>query len=357
MKSSSLKNKFPEQRIYGFDLIRFFSVCAIIIFHSYETLIFKDEIPTFLDNSLYSYIQHYARLLTVSGFYIVALSSFLIGFRQNQKWGHLLGLATIGFFLLAWVEADDLKSNYLFEWDIYPFLLTAWTPLFFAKKNVQAIKVMGFIGFVLLSFPFWKFLEFKNNFLQIAFFGSCHNGQGQGWPLFPWIGIVWGFFFLGFFLKRNSQAFFNLKSFSSREKWMWGFLLFPSIFHLGAYYRVPIGPGFSCFVFRRSLTDFWAHMIFLLFAMRISLLENVNLWLKKFDLIQRLSALYWSQHFGICYIAHFFILGIFSIPGYNFYSQHPHLFDMVVVLTFPLTELLCRFCFQLIKLTQAARFK
>ena len=106
--SHSNSQKTHETRIYGFDIIRLFCIWAIIIFHTYETLIFKDEIPQFLNHSLYSFIQHYARVLAVSGFYIVALSSFLIGYRRNQKWGSLLALALFGFFLLQHYHPKQL---------------------------------------------------------------------------------------------------------------------------------------------------------------------------------------------------------------------------------------------------------
>ena len=114
-----------EGRLYGLDLIRTLAFLAILIFHwSWAVWIDPSGPPNPMPTSLGALANTYARAFSFSGFTIVFLSFFLIGYRgssyRKKNWLPVFFLA--GFLLFS--LCTFLKERgFPFTWDIYPLLV------------------------------------------------------------------------------------------------------------------------------------------------------------------------------------------------------------------------------------------
>ncbi len=333
------------RRLHGFDILRIVSMVAILAFHSNETVFFKDAPP--LDSGpLFSFLKMYAKIFAISGFTIAAFSSFLYAIREPaaRVWYRLFMLLAAGIAVLAWLAGEGAYL-FIFEWDIYSYLLFTLAVLFIVRKSPAAIRALGIIGFILLTIPVWDLVplfKFENRLWMQALVGACGTSGGGGWPILPWSGLMWMFYALGreWILNKPLRERLQRKM-RIGEVSMIILVLAGSLPLLGAYRVTPWGPGFGCFVFRQPPLIFWGHFIWVLIFMRISLVADVNEWLSRKRWARWISGLEWSRHFGRCYLLHLLYLGLGSGLA-SAYTEHPWLFDIYVAGNIPVCEMVAR---------------
>lgn len=167
----------------------------------------------------------------------------------------------------------------------------------------------------------------------------CDEEGRGGWALLPWIGLIWFSFGLG---KVCLQYRERLSEIPNRQEYIFicaaVFILAP---YWGAYHKTTIGYNFPCFVHRQNPLNFWSEMFFVFYLMRLSLVNQWNDLLGKNSFIKLLSNLYINKKFGLCYLIHLLILSVASIFRENIQNSL-FLFNLVVILVFPLTEILAR---------------
>ncbi len=332
-----------SKRLHGFDILRIVSMVAILSFHSNETVFYSD-IPPVKDGLLFPFLYVFAPMIGFSGFTVAALSSFLYAIREPaaRVWYRLFALLTVGIAVLAWLAGED-GHTFVFEWDVYSYLLVTLAVIFSVRKSPVAIRALGVVGFVLLLLPLWNLLPvFENRFLKQALVGDCGVLGGGGWPIFPWSGLMWMFYALGREWVLNKPLGERLqRTMGLAETRITIMVLAVTIPFLGGYLEAPWGPGFGCFVFRQPPLIFWGHFIWVLLLMRISLVTAVNEWLSRKRWAGWISRLEWSRHFGRCYLLHLLYLGLGSGFAWE-YIEHPWLFDIYVAGNIPVCELVAR---------------
>ncbi len=340
------------KRILGFDILRIVSMVAILSFHSNETVFYTD-IPPVKDGFFFPLLYVIAPMIGFSGFTVAALSSFLYAIREPaaRVWYRLFALLTGGIAVLAWLAGED-RQAFVFEWDIYSYLLVTLAAIFAVRKSPMAIRTLGVVGFLLLLIPVWDLwpVSVSENRLWIqALVGDCRIKGGGGWPVLPWSGLMWMFYAVGREWVLNTPLRERLQRKVGRgEILITVTVLAASIPFVGAFLVTPWGPGFGCFVFRQSPLIFWGHFIWVLLLMRISLVAGVNEWLAQKRWARWISSLEWSRHFGRCYLLHLLFLGLGS--GFaSAYLEHPWLFDIYVAGNIPVCELVARLIDRILK--------
>ncbi len=279
-----------NQRLWGADVVRFFSFYAILFFHMTYALWARDglnvvpvSIPLF---------ETYARLFAFSGFSVLLVSFFLIGLKRKSQKGPLA--IWILCFAIAW---SALASDYPNIWDIYPFLLVTLGVLYLFKvANVPPLALVA-VGAALTSIPFWRLEEYLHlgSWLESVLWGACREFTLGDWPLLPWVGFPIFAFGLGRWAQQT-----GLKSWLKGEKCLWAIALPGSLFFLGSYFQTPLGDDFSCFVFRRPPIEFWAHQLWILFILRISFLFPMSTsWFAR-RAVNRHFYLVYFLHYPLC---------------------------------------------------------
>lgn len=343
-----MRQKSTEQW-FGLDLIRLVSVFAISVFHANEAIFYTNTSPLPGDGRVYPHLLEVARHLVFSGFTIVAISGFLFGQRNwsLQKWLSLLAILTLGTLTLPLIYSDDLLGSYYWEWDIYAYLIFCLAILLIIRSSSLAVGVLGLLGAIMLIFPAWQYWGFypvSSGSIPIwrqAFTGVCYEQGGGAWPIFPWAGLLWSFYAFGYFYKRSPVIQAKILQITRMEIFLWLFLIGLGAPYWGAYYSVPIGPGFYCFAFRQPPWIFWSHFVIVIFLMRLSLVAAVQAWLARRRGLQWLSRLHWSRHFGLCYLLHLVVLGVASQFSEAIIAR-PWIFDVVVLSLLPVTEAIAR---------------
>lgn len=344
-----------QNRYYGLDVVRFLSMVAIVQFHMLESFFYQDQEMFTRAQSWQVWLHPYSRVLAFSGFTIIALSSFLIGWHvlSTKKWSRLLLLMWAGLFCIASLEAGKGQWFY-FEWDIYPYLLVTFTVIFLLQSYRKLFGVLAVISFVLLFLPVWDWAHSwsLHGLLRDATFGDCTVSGKGGWALIPWAGMAIFFFELGRWCRESN----TIKAFLAKgARWeipVWTVGLLASIPSLGAYYLVPLGPGFSCFVMRKPPIVLWAHLIWIIFFCRLSFLTVANIRLEKNPFVRLISRSYWSRHFGLCYALQFLWLEI-GYPYVPYFEHHPHALDLFFLSIMPATEILARITWFCLKSSEA----
>lgn len=293
-------------RLHLLDVARFLAFYAIVVFHWTYALWAPSgwtEIP--MGGPWIWPLEFYARFFAFSGFAVLFISFFLIGWRKDpaEKLGRLLKVLPV--FALIWLATAGAYSD---SWDIYPFLIVAAAvagAAVFFRFHPLKLLILSVVG---LSIPFWRFESFlpMNHFLRSVMTGSCMTGEvAAEWPLFPWV------FYPLFALALGEWTFTRreqMKQISRRELALWcagGALAFP---FLGAYIHTPLGDAFGCYAFRRPFAEFWSAQWAILLVVRLALLKNVDLWLSRSTAVQWVSASPVSTRFLFVYCAHYPVL-------------------------------------------------
>ncbi len=332
----------PRARWLGLDLLRILSMLAIHIHHFLWHAFYELDDPL-KSHWLWAPIDAYARTLSFSGFSIVLLTSLLYGLTSRLERRRLLLLP---FFLLAWASFCLLvwrETPVLLVWDVYPLLLIGFLSAeIFRKISPIFLRFSAIVGFILLWIPFWKWEIFSDLslFWQQIVVGNCQEDLAD-WPMLPWIGLVWLGYGLGFELQR-----LHLRRFSFRLGWGEIFVFLPllvvSLWAWGPYYRVLLGGGFACDVFRKEPYVFWAHMIWVSAFIRLSLEPRVQERLEKSKLIHSISSWGINQSFWIFYFS-LYIFSFFALTGNGPYlREHPLMSFLIFVLLWLLADLSAR---------------
>ncbi len=336
-----------SQRFIGIDILRLFSIVAIVHFHAHETTFFLDHLAPGLTYSLNAVLEHYSRFMAFSGFTIIVLTFFLTGLSNSSEKQtlKLLALLWLGFLALALVEAEADQIFY-FEWDIYPFLLVSFTVIFFLRHKPRFFLLVALLLTPLLFLPVWQWLEptLSSDFLRAMLVGDCNKPGGGGWPILPWISLPVLFYSVGRHYTKSQHFRDFMSKLRPAEITIWVILLAFSIPWLGAFYPVPIGPGFNCFVHRRPSIELWSHLIWIIFFTRISLCSSINQWLGRQPWAIFIARMHWSRHFGVCYLLHFLWIacGTLLTP---LFLKSPLAYDLMFISIFPATEFTSRIFF------------
>lgn len=350
MRASSSTSVEPfSERILGLDLIRFFSFSAILIFHLTYALwgrLGHTEIP--VKSAWVQPLETYARALAGSGFYVLFISFFLYGLRPSRKWVWL-PVCFCAFFVLWNGIAGD------WSWDVYPFLFITLLVLGAGNLARARGRFWIFIGGVLLLTPFWNMEEIFHLPLKLesALWGVCTSRPDLGdWPLLPWIGYP----MLAFGLGKETRSLSALQTWRPAESFIWPVLLAAALPQLSKYYVTPLGDGFGCFIFRRPWFEFLALQIFLIFAIRVSLLRAVQSALGDRKWVCWISRRQINRHFFAAYGLHYplclYLAGLAFSEGLLF---HPLTLLTAFVIVFTAVECACVALFRLIAHTKARR--
>lgn len=311
-------NETRKTRYLGIDLLRLIWLFAIIYFHTLETFFYNNDYTLHFGESLFSFFQYPVRSLTFSGFAIVSLSSFLLGWitMDKRKWATLMGVLALGALFLSWLEGDEEKIFYI-QWDIYYFHFASFALIGILQVRRSLLYTTTLLSLPLLFLPVWQWDHTLDSYgyIKDLLLGDCSRQVGQGsWPLLPWIAIPLTMYSLAKWIQSNTKIKQCFHFPHPHEWYVWAVLLITSLPWIGGYFWTPIGPDFSCYVHRRPPIEFWSQWIWVIFFMRLSFIESINKKLKQQTWLHPISNLQWSKNMGLAYAIHFVFLNL----GHNF---------------------------------------
>jgi hypothetical protein len=346
-----------KERYYGLDLIRFISFIPIAMHHISLIYFYTPTIEMAKTSVIVRMVDIICRSLAFSGFTIVFISSMMVSFSQSS----LASRAKLLLLLsLGWIGLSSLMNpsyDLFLAWDIYPLLLVGFCVMFLAERiGLKSIYALGTLGFILLWIPFWEFAvyfeDYSLNFRNVLGFADCSLEIAE-WPILPWIGLIFSGYAAGSLVKNAHQqgkgeGLFN---FSRQEMLLWGTLLVASLPNLGAFYNIELGRNFSCDAYRRTPVEFWAHFVWVIFAVRLSLNSKIQSRLAGSKVVKWISATAICRKFWLAYMINYmlchFIIG--TIPRFVL-ENYPHLYstieqpvtEFLAVFFVPITELVTR---------------
>jgi hypothetical protein len=332
--------------IHGLNVLRLIFFQAILVFHLCWGLWPDGSLP---DTLIWNVASKFAWEFCASGFFIVALTCFLIGWRTQSKGRKAIFFA---FLLGGWGLFSLLQSAYdllhgfstqvWMSWDIYPLLALGLLTAKLADRG-RGWLWLGGLGAFLLWIPFWHYEESKvlPLFPWHILIGNCREGYAD-WPIFPWIGLVW----LGFSVGRWWKEKFADEPLRRIEKieWVaWTMALLASFPFLRTYAFSPIGENWACYVFRQPTYEFWAHLVVFAFCLRISFTPGLQRWLEARPLVSPLGKLCISRRFWLAYLLHYPLLFsvLWGVKSYGLPPGHWAL-DMAVLFSLPAVEMCTR---------------
>lgn len=314
---------------------------AIGVFHFVEAVYYQshDFFPKDEASFLFVFPLAVARSFSISGFVIVCLTTFLMGFSGSFKklrLSHLYVFLILFFGAFVFLPLYWGEGQWAFEWDIYQYFLLVLLILYFVDKLDEKLKIfLAGLGFLMLWIPFWKLEPHILDWPLVGvLIGQCLQEETGTWPIFPWVGLGLMAFVLGNYAKKFRQ---NLSVFHKKE-----FLYLPllglGVLTWGTYYSVDIGSGFYCFMNRQHPLLFWGHMIWILWLIRVSMLTKVNSILSKTAFIKNLGQLYLSKNFALFYLVQLMVVGVYSyIP---ILKQNSFIAGVFILSVLPVTELI-----------------
>lgn len=342
----------PIKRDLGFDVIRLLSFFAIVFHHFIWVVWYTLDIPPGQMTILWRLPEIYSRSLSFSGHTILFLSCFLIARAELQakKTWQVVVWVLFGWLLFCLFEMGDNPVFWI--WDIYPLIALGLASALLIRKLLSKsshypllLMLFIFVSFLMTWIPFWNWPSLNSLDLQWRHWliGDCSVDLAD-WPLLPWIGFSWMAYGLGayalFFQQKNQKKW--LAGGRKEEFFIWPILLISAIPFLGAFYRIILGPQFACFSFRQEPLVFWSHFIYVIFFLRLSLLASVQNFLAKFSLIQWISQLKISTHFGIAYLVHYVLIEACKVFGFQLRSPDIYWALFALLMILPLTELCLR---------------
>lgn len=305
-------------RYHGLDLIRLVSFIAICIFHISFIHYFTESIEIAQHSIIFTLMEYFARSLAFSGFTVAALTSALTAL-SGQGLQKRLRLFT--FLVFGWCVFSVLieSGDVLLMWDIYPLIFVGVLTATAAEMlDPRCSRALGLLGFLMLWIPFWEFRHLVTlpYHLKIAFgFGDCQVDQVE-WPVLPWIGLIWLGYGIGQTLRESWQSKrVDTLRLTPAEGAVWAILLAASAAEFGAFYHINLGRFFACEAYRQPPLTWWAHMLWPLFALRLSVEPRIQSWLARRKLCQLVSRLAVSRKFWIAYITSYLLAHALSALG------------------------------------------
>jgi hypothetical protein len=251
-----------------------------------------------------------ASVFSYSGFLILSLFVFLVGYKYNRiNWRHLMVLSVFGLGILSFSEGGLHVTTLLKEWDIYHYLFIAYFFVFALKDRLNSLRqifIVGMASFSILMIDFDAFRTLPPTVLNNVFFGSCVGDGRGGWYLLPWIFLVPFYYSLGRF-------FASEVALSKVEIVIWSVFAISGFYNWNAYGLGPTIGSFYCYVF--GIHPFYLFSLssipFLLIRLEMAGYLKTS-GLKAFSFF---SDLYICRHFGVAFLMHIlwsFFLSFFS---------------------------------------------
>ncbi|MEK7355768.1 MAG: hypothetical protein AAB250_04935, partial [Bdellovibrionota bacterium] len=199
--------------------------------------------------------------------------------------------------------------------------------------------------FALTWIEFWDWSFFSGMTLQWRhwWIGDCSVDLAD-WPILPWIGIIWMPYAIGAWDRLTSPAKESSRL-GAWRKWewaLWPVLLIASIPQLGVFYEITLGPMFACFSFRQAPFVFWSNFVFVVFLLRVSLLESVQTKLERFAVARAIGRLRLNQSFGISYLIHYTLIEAIVYFWRPVLAASPDLALVAMLSILPVTEISVR---------------
>ncbi len=329
-------------RIHGFDLIRLVSFFVVSFYHfvyalwnGREELFYKVTDPDIIFNHS---LHPFERAMAFSGHTLLFLSMMLIALAKKS---YLTTLRFSVFLVLAWalfVWSENEFKGWVPAWDIHPLIFVGLITIVGVEKlKPSLVPIMGLLGF-LLTLNHWSTQEpfvSMNVYARSILVGDCSHGVSS-WPLLPWLGFLYSGYAVGFVL-REERVRERFSKMSALELGLWIAFFAGAMFHIGAYYRIP-QERFECDAFNLPPTHFYSDFIFVLFAMRLSLLAAVDRWLaKSFGWVGRLNV---SRNFFLAYALQYALAFIVADVWGDAIRQSSQLFMWIGVMMLPAAELI-----------------
>lgn len=324
-------------RLYLIDLVRLHGFIAILMFHFYSAVYWVEWDSSVTHGYLFDHLTWYPRLASFSGFTMLGIFCFLGGWRGTRiTWRPLLGLFVVGCLLLMMTQSGEPFQTLIWEWDIYHFLIVTLGTLLALQISRTIALIAGVVGLLMTWIPFWQWdwTDTWGPLAQQALIGSCSPEGGGDWPLLPWIGFAWASYAFGVWQRFHAMS-------SHREGLLWLPLLGLSLIWWGPFFRTPVGPEFSCHVFRQPPLIFWSHMIWIVFLIRLSSYEPLNNGLARHQWMRRISGWRINRQFGRAYFVHLFLLGIATLAADDL-RKSPLTYDIFWLSILPVTEFILR---------------
>ncbi len=338
-------------RFLGWDIIRLVSFIPIVMYHLLEAVwgdhrdLFQPVMST--DPLFWNFIYEFMRVLSFSGFSIFLLTFFLMGFSAERRKvnGPLIALLALGWIIFCW--AYEGFSHLFIFWDVYPLIAVS---LLFIQLVLRFTKIkeiyFGLFGFILTLVPFWEFSFFSTLSLrtQMVLVGNCEAGL-SGWPVLPWMGLAIFAYSGGRWIKpyiKNTGDEAGLP-FTKPERFIWPIVLLISVFFWGAYYQVNLDMlnVFDCLTYRQSPLEFWAHLIWIVFFIRLSLVPAVQRYLQaNFKSVSQFAT---SKNFAFVYFYSFVVTSAIALPMSSRLQREPNLFTLYMVVNWIFIEITARF--------------
>lgn len=306
--------KFITKHFLLLDFLRIFAVLIIAPYYLDDFSLYRPlEGSSFVGVS--SLLQA-MKFFSFSGFILVFLVFFLIGFKKKRKtFFPVLVQVFLGFFALSLFAGYNF-FQWSFHWDTYHFIILSLLVVFIMNHFSVSFKVLIVLGVVLLWIPFWNFsIFYTNSFVQEALIGVCKEGISRGtWPLLPWIGLVFLAYGLGFYYNINQKI---LSQIPVKKLLLWIFVVVLCLLFWGGYSHLVFGAQANCFLHRQDPWIFWVHFIVFLFFVRLAFLQKIQCFLARYRFFILLEKLSWSTHFGLSFIIFLLMNALF---GQYFYS-------------------------------------
>ncbi|OQW51583.1 MAG: hypothetical protein A4S09_10165 [Proteobacteria bacterium SG_bin7] len=310
----------------------------IIWYHGHETIFQTQDFNFTVDDNFSALLLPLCRLFCLSGIAAITISAFLIGFTQKHLPRRIIIYSAVGMLLVGFTQGGFFQSYFL-EWDVYQFIFFSFITLVPISRSKTLMKIGLGIGTLTMFFNWWEIsaLQELPLLLQHVLIGVCDHVRA-GWPLLPWLGLIWMYYGFGFYSKEKIDY---LPRWNKIEWFFWVPLGLWCAQYIGAYYNVKFNSEFYCYIFRQGMEIFWGNWFWLTLFLRLAFLDSVNNYLAQIKFVRWLSRLHWNQHFGRVYLIQFFWLALFGTLA-PYIRQHPRLFDFYLIAVVLMAELSSR---------------
>lgn len=329
-----------SNRYYLLDLIRTLAVLLIVTYHCHETIFHTVDFYHSIDESIYGLILPIARFFSPSGIVAITLSAFLIGLTRKPLPWRIVLYALIGMIIVGFTQAGTFTTKFFWEWDVYQYIFLSFISLAPISRSRKLIMITFVLGVIMMSFNWWTH-EWPNQLPLIAkhiLIGVCDHLRA-GWPLLPWLGLVWIYYGVGYYTSENLLP--KLRQWQKIEWVIWTPIGLWCLQYIGAYFPVKLDAEFYCFIFRQGMDVFWGNWFWLTLFIRLAFLEGLNNYLAKIGWVRWLSRLHWNIHFGRVYLIQFFWLALGGM-GSSYIEEYPRFFDVYFTMVLVMSELSSR---------------